>query len=177
MLNTLRPKQNAYFPDDILKCIFWIANVWILINVSLKSAPGSSISNIPALVQLIYWHRQADRKSVLIKLHKVIFYFKLLFPIDVILTCSKYKYDDTISKGKFLPALCINCRLLFPCNYCEHWVIAIYTLMLAWSWNWKQILVFPSRFVPKCQLGVSGHYGAFGGMILKPQDLFPCSQL
>ena len=39
-LNTLRPRQNGlHFADDILKGIFCNGNVWISINISLKSVP------------------------------------------------------------------------------------------------------------------------------------------
>ena len=62
ILNTLRPRQNVrYFPDDILKCIFLSANVWVSIKIALKSVPKGSISNIPALVQIIAWCRPGDK--------------------------------------------------------------------------------------------------------------------
>ena len=47
----------AIFADDILKCIFWNKNVWIAIKISLKFVPGGLINNIPALVQIMAWHR------------------------------------------------------------------------------------------------------------------------
>ena len=61
-LNTLRPRQNGHhFPEDIFKCIFWKENVWISINFSLKFVPKGSISNIPALVQIMAWRRLGDK--------------------------------------------------------------------------------------------------------------------
>ena len=60
--NTLRPRQNGWhFPDDILKCIFLNENVWILIEMSLKFVPKGPINNIPALVQIMAWHRLGDK--------------------------------------------------------------------------------------------------------------------
>ena len=48
---TLRPRQNeCHFTDDILKCIFLNENVWIPIEVSLKSVLNGPIDNIPTLV-------------------------------------------------------------------------------------------------------------------------------
>ena len=56
-LNTLRPTQNpCHFIDDIFKCIFLNANIWIPIKISLKFVFKGPINNIPALVQIMAWH-------------------------------------------------------------------------------------------------------------------------
>ena len=61
-VNTLRPKENGHnFLDDILKCIFLNEKVWISIKISLKFVPKGPISNIPALVQIMAWHRPCDK--------------------------------------------------------------------------------------------------------------------
>ena len=64
-INTLRPKQNARrVPDDIFKCIFLNENVWISIKISLnmlKFVPKGPINNIPALIQIMAWHRPGDK--------------------------------------------------------------------------------------------------------------------
>ena len=61
-LNTLRPRQNGrHFADDILKRIFFNENVWIAINISLKFVPKGPIYKIPALVQVMAWHRPGDK--------------------------------------------------------------------------------------------------------------------
>ena len=58
LIKTLRLRQNgSHFPDDIFKYIFLNANVWITIKISLKFVPKGSIDNIPALVQIMAWHR------------------------------------------------------------------------------------------------------------------------
>ena len=61
-LNTLRQRQNGrYFADDIFKCIFLNENVWISLKMSLKFVPMVWISNIPALVQIMAWHRPGNK--------------------------------------------------------------------------------------------------------------------
>ena len=61
--NTLRPRQNGrHFPDAIFKWIFLNENVWISIKKkSLKFVSRGPISNIPALVQIMAWHRPGDK--------------------------------------------------------------------------------------------------------------------
>ena len=61
-INTLRPTQNGrHLPDDIFKCISLRENVWISIDISLKFIPMGPIDNIPALVQIMAWHRSGDK--------------------------------------------------------------------------------------------------------------------
>ena len=56
--NTLRPRQyGRHFPDDIFKYIFLNENIRISIKISLKFVPKGSITNIPALVQIMAWRR------------------------------------------------------------------------------------------------------------------------
>ena len=62
MFITLRPRQNAHhFADDILKCIFFNENEWSSLKISLNIVPKVPINNIPALVLIIAWRRQATR--------------------------------------------------------------------------------------------------------------------
>ena len=57
-INTLRPRQDGrHFPDDIFKCIFLNEDVWISIKISPKFVPKGPINNIPAMVQIMAWHR------------------------------------------------------------------------------------------------------------------------
>ena len=61
-INTLRLRQNgSHFADDIFKCIFLNQNAWISLKISLKFAPKVRINNIPALVQIMAWHRLGDK--------------------------------------------------------------------------------------------------------------------
>ena len=60
--NTLIPRQNGrHFPDDIFKCIFLNESIWISIEISLKFVPKGQTNNIPALVQIMAWHRPGDK--------------------------------------------------------------------------------------------------------------------
>ena len=57
-VNTLRPRQNGrHLPDDILICIFFNENVWILIKISLNFVCKCPINNIPSLA----WRRPGDK--------------------------------------------------------------------------------------------------------------------
>ena len=62
IVNSLRPRLNRRrFADDIFKCIFLNENEWISIKISLKFVPKGPINKIPALVQIMAWHRPGDK--------------------------------------------------------------------------------------------------------------------
>ena len=62
LFNTLRRRQNRHrFADYIFKCIFLNENAWILIKISMNFVPKGLIKNIPALVQIMAWHRPDDK--------------------------------------------------------------------------------------------------------------------
>ena len=54
-------KNGRHFADDIFKCIFLNENVWISLKIPLKFVPKGPINNIPALVQIMAWHRPGDK--------------------------------------------------------------------------------------------------------------------
>ena len=61
-INALRLRQNSRrFPDDILKRISFEENYCILIKIPLKYVPNGLINTIPALVQIMAWHRSGDK--------------------------------------------------------------------------------------------------------------------
>ena len=61
-INTLRPRQNGrHFTDDTFKPIFLNESGWISIKISLNFVPKVPINNIPALVQIMAWHRPGDK--------------------------------------------------------------------------------------------------------------------
>ena len=63
-ITTLRPRQNGrHFADDTFKCIFLNGGVWISIKLSLNFVLTGSINNIPALVQIMAWHRPGAKPS------------------------------------------------------------------------------------------------------------------
>ena len=64
-----RDKIRRHFADDIFKCIFLDANIWISIKIPPKFVPKGPINNIAALVQimaclnqwcLVYWRVYAS---------------------------------------------------------------------------------------------------------------------
>ena len=60
--HSLGPIQKGrHFADDVFKCIFFKENVLISIEISPKFVPKRSISNIPALVQIVAWCRTGDK--------------------------------------------------------------------------------------------------------------------
>ena len=58
-------KTGHHLADDIFKCIFWNENVWISIKISLNFVPKGPINNIPALVQIMAWHRPGDKALII----------------------------------------------------------------------------------------------------------------
>ena len=62
IFNTLRLRWNGgHFADVIFKCTFLSENVWISIKIWLKFVPEGAIDNIPALVEIMAWHRPGDK--------------------------------------------------------------------------------------------------------------------
>ena len=59
LFNTLWLRQNGRHFPDIFRCVFLNQNVWILLKISLKFVSKVWI-NIPALVQMMAWHRPGD---------------------------------------------------------------------------------------------------------------------
>ena len=58
LLNAWRPRQDGcHFPDDLFKWIFFNECVWISIKISLKFVAKGPVNNIPALFQIMTWHR------------------------------------------------------------------------------------------------------------------------
>ena len=61
-INWSPPGQSGrHFADDILKCIFMNEKLYILIQISLKFAPGGPIDNTTALVQVMAWCRTGNK--------------------------------------------------------------------------------------------------------------------
>ena len=60
-VNTLRPRQNGHFTDDIFKCIFLIENKWISIKISANFVHTYRSTNIPDLVQIMAWRRLGNK--------------------------------------------------------------------------------------------------------------------
>ena len=62
LVNSLRLRRNGHYnADDIFKCMFLNASVWIPNKISLKFVPKGTINNIPALVQIMVWRRPGGK--------------------------------------------------------------------------------------------------------------------
>ena len=57
----LRPRHSGCLFTDIFECIFLNENVWISIKTSQNFVPKGMINNVPALVQIMAWHRPGDK--------------------------------------------------------------------------------------------------------------------
>ena len=53
--------KGRHFADDTFKHIFLNENIRISIKISPKFVPKGPINNIPALVQIMAWHRPGDK--------------------------------------------------------------------------------------------------------------------
>ena len=61
-LNSSSPGQNGRnFPNDIFRCIIVNEKFCIWIRISPQFVPMGPINNIPALVQIVVWHRSGDK--------------------------------------------------------------------------------------------------------------------
>ena len=55
-------RQNGrHFPDDTFKWMFWNENIWISLKISSTFVRKGPSNNIPALVQIMAWHRAGDK--------------------------------------------------------------------------------------------------------------------
>ena len=57
----LGDKMTTTLADENLKCFFLNKNVWTLIKISLWLLLKGPVDNIPALVQIMIWHRPSDK--------------------------------------------------------------------------------------------------------------------
>ena len=61
-VKTLRPIQNGrHFADDIFQCVSLNGNVYISIEISLKSVPKGPMNNITSLVHIMAWCRPVEK--------------------------------------------------------------------------------------------------------------------
>ena len=104
--NTLRPRHHGHYSTHyIFKCIFLNENVWISIKISLKVVPKGPITNIPALVQMMAWHRPGDKtlsEPIMVSL-----------PTHICVTRPQWvkrKHDD------IMPCKCVQHRWPFMCE-------------------------------------------------------------
>ena len=60
-LNTLRSWQTAISQTFSNAFFFLNENAWISLKISLKFVPKVPINNVPALAQIMVWHRPSDK--------------------------------------------------------------------------------------------------------------------
>ena len=100
-LNTMRPRQNGcHFADNIFKCIFWNENVWISIKISLKFVPKGPVNNIPALVQIMAWHRPCDKPLSELMMVSLLRHIRVTLPqINELTVTLKSQYRVILSRN------------------------------------------------------------------------------
>ena len=64
-------QMAAIYLATCLECTYLKENIWISIKISLKFVRKGPINNIPALAQIMAWHRPGDKslsKSIMVNL-------------------------------------------------------------------------------------------------------------
>ena len=92
--------KMTFFTDHIFKCIFLNKNVWILLTISMKCVPKMQINNIPALVQMMAWHRPGDKplsEPMMVKNHMYVCHSPQWVKVSTFLTEPLIAYFGTIS--------------------------------------------------------------------------------
>ena len=113
IFNTSRPRQNGRdFADDIFKCMFLNENVWILLKISRKFVPTFRINNIPALGQIMAWHRPGDKPLSEPMMFSLLTYIYMSLGLNG-LTHGQGTADYLVLPGLWLP-LVTRSRLLHP---------------------------------------------------------------
>ena len=60
--DALKHWQNGrHFADNILKWVFRNENIWISLRILLNFVSKVSVNSIPAMVQIMAWHRPGDK--------------------------------------------------------------------------------------------------------------------
>ena len=62
MINSLRPRLNRNFADDIFKHIFLNENILTSIKISLKLVSKGPINAFPVLVQIMAWRQPGEKQ-------------------------------------------------------------------------------------------------------------------
>ena len=151
----------AFFTDYILKHIFLNENIRISIQFSLKFVPKGPIDNIPALVQIMAWHR-IGAKPLSEPMHICGTrgrWVKGWTVSNSIINCNLIEYD--INRSYFKTDYVLSCLSYNPCHFGiikimnQHQFINNRTQMysyvicdICWMWHatvqwyqWKQICI------------------------------------
>ena len=161
--NMLRPRQNGHHvADDLFKCIFLNENVSMLLKISLKFVPKGPINNIPALVQIMAWHRPGDKslsEPIMVKSSALVcatllqwvkgwkvIWFKFLLPNDYTFNTVVPVYEfQTFSDELFIMKGFLFwfefCWILFPVDTIDN--MSVLAQLMAWHWTGDKPLPKP----------------------------------
>ena len=117
-LNTFRPSHGGrHFTDDIWKCIFLNANLWISIKIWLKIILTGPINNIPALVQIMAWCRPGDKPLSEPIMNNLLPQICVTRPEWAKLKSNKTSFAYNVHCGRWTPAICWTENGYVWCQY------------------------------------------------------------
>ena len=118
-LNILRPRQNGRrFADDTFKRIFLNENFRISIKISLKFVPKGPINNIPALVQIMTWHRSGDKPLSEPMMVSLLTHICVTLP-QWVKTDNGSQWDKSRDHFVYEPS---QWETVLHCNVASHWL-------------------------------------------------------
>ena len=145
-LKTLRPGQNGRrFADDTFKRIFLNENVWISIKISLKFVPNGPINNIPALVQIMAWHRSGDKPlyepmmvslptHICVTWPQWVKYCRSWLALVWVKPCNQRV--PMLNHHEYNPHAQEYISIHFQWYHFSYWIINMYFAMMFSKWSW-----------------------------------------
>ena len=113
-VNTLRPRQDGgHFPDGVFKCIFLNENAWISLKISLRFFPKGPINNIPALIQIMAWHRPGDKPL----------FEPMMVKLPTYICVTRPQWVKNIHKSTACQVIFVNSRIY----YSQQWLVWIFS--------------------------------------------------
>ena len=99
-LNTFSPRQTGHhLADDIFKCVFFKANIWIWIKTSFKLVLEGPFDNAPALIKI----EECDKEATYHYLnHDALFCWRIYASIGLnhfTIPWHPFHYDDVIMRA------------------------------------------------------------------------------
>ena len=117
--------------DDIFICIFLNENAWIPIKISLQFVPQGPINNIPALVQIMAWHRPGDKPLSGPMIGRLPMHICVTWPQWV----NHKKWVVQMENTKFLSTTFLLPMLVFFHNFATKFGITNFSYQ-CWSCTW-----------------------------------------
>ena len=116
MLTHWGETNGRHFANDIFKCIFLNEYVRFLNKISLKFVPKGLMNNIPALVQIMAWHRLGDKP-----LSELVMFS---LPTHICVTRPQWVKDAILSE-----------KAITLCRSDNH------DIMLSAQWKWNEVSI------------------------------------